>query len=304
MTRKILCALAALTLIAVPSMARTAAHDGPASQAALPSAYSFQSFEVCPSCSTQTGGINDEGLVGAAQFPQGYVYDAKTNQATAIPGALAMTVPSDNGQVPGLAFGPGGLIVPLVRERDGSINLLAGFPGALVTAILQFNGEGASIGWASTNFVSFFGFVRSPDGAYTRFDCPFALPLGTFPLGWNEDGTIVGYTTDPTETDFAGFIRHPDGTWEQFAIPGASSTLPSAINERGMIVGGYRDATGWHGFVWSDGTFRVVDVPGAANTNVTGINNHGMLVGNIFNNTRPLVGPFGGFIARPLPPGQ
>jgi hypothetical protein len=295
MIRKILGVLVAAALISGPTVAQSAA-----SRNALPAAYSFQPFEVCPGCSTATGGINDEELVGATQFPQGYIYDAKINLAVAVPGALAMTVPSDKGEVPGIAFSSTGLIVPLVRERDGTIRQIDGFPGALITQILQFNGAGASIGAASLDFVTFFGFVRSPDGVYTRLDCPFAMALGTFPLGWKEDGTIIGYTTDPTETDFTGFIRHRDGAWEVFVIPGASSTLPSGINERGAIAGGYRDVDGWHGFVWLGGTFRTIDVPGAADTALTGINNQGTVVGNTFNNSRPLAGPFTGFVARPV----
>jgi hypothetical protein len=43
--------------------------------------YHFRNFAVCEGCSTRTGGINDERLVGAirtsADFPvQAYVYDA------------------------------------------------------------------------------------------------------------------------------------------------------------------------------------------------------------------------------------
>jgi hypothetical protein len=299
MHQRILCVLAGLALIAMPAMPRTTLQAERESDGRLPVAYNFQPFEVCPGCSTQPGGINDEGLVGATSFPQGYLYNVKTNQSTVVPGALALTVPRDNGEVPGIAFSPMGTIVPFVRKRDASVDLLAGFPGALITAILQFNEGGESVGWASNNFVTFFGFIRSQDGVYTGLDCPFALALGTFPLGLTEDGTIVGYTTDSTETDFIGFIRSPDGTWREFAIPGATSTIPFAMNERNVIVGGYRDATGWHGFAWFEGTFRTIDAPGASNTNVTGINNRGMLVGNTFIGPHPLAGPFAAFVARP-----
>src|SRR5690242_852787 len=73
------------------------------------SKYEFRAFEVCPGCPTGTGGINDQRLVGAthvAPFPvQGYIYDADTNTETPVPGALVITVPSDNGTAPGFGFG-------------------------------------------------------------------------------------------------------------------------------------------------------------------------------------------------------
>ena len=111
--------------------------------------YEFRTFEVCPGCLTGTGGINDRGFIGAALIAadesalQGYVYDSKADTATAIPGSVAATVPSTNGRTPGWGFGPGGF-VPVIEERDGSATVLAGFPRAVITAILQFGRNGAA----------------------------------------------------------------------------------------------------------------------------------------------------------------
>src|SRR5215470_13274509 len=76
--------------------------------------YQFRSFAVCPGCPTSTGGINNEGLVGASRPGQGYVYNSKTDSATPVPGALATTVPSEKGTVPGLAA----TLMPLISQRD------------------------------------------------------------------------------------------------------------------------------------------------------------------------------------------
>jgi hypothetical protein len=72
--------------------------------------YKFRTFEVCKGCPTETGGINDRGLVGALRLGpsgpvQGYVFNAQTSVVTPVPGALAITVPSNSGRVPGLGLG-------------------------------------------------------------------------------------------------------------------------------------------------------------------------------------------------------
>ena len=267
--------------------------------------YEFRTFEVCPDCPTGTGGINDRGFIGAqllaadGSLLQGYVYDSKSDTATAIPGSVGATVPSNDGRTPGLGFGPGGL-VPVIGERDGSATVLAGFPGAVVTAILQFNRNGASVGWSSQDFVNWHSFVRSADGVYTKLEYPGPvghLTSGTALLGWNQAGTMIGYLSDPPQMEFAGLIRHPDGTWEVWNAPGATSTIVYAITEAGTLAGTYKDASGWHGFVWARGVLQTVDAPGAANTALSGINNQGDLVGYTFTGESPLLSLPTAFIA-------
>ena len=64
---------------------------------------------------------------------------------------------------------------------------------------------------------------------------------------------------------------------------GASGTVANGINDSGLIVGAYFDATGEHGFLRSSGgSFTTIDVsfggPGNA-TEALGINNAGTVVG-------------------------
>jgi hypothetical protein len=110
-----------------------------------------------------------------------------------------MSVPSNNGTAPGFGFGPGGL-VPLVADPRQNVTVLAGYPGAAITTILQFNRNGAGVGSASADFATFFSFYRSPNGSYTKLVYPGpvgALTLGTFLLGWNEAGTMNGVYRGP-----------------------------------------------------------------------------------------------------------
>jgi hypothetical protein len=267
--------------------------------------YSFESFEGCPGCSTSTGGINNSGVIGVGvRFPgqffsTGYIYYSRTHVSTPIPNSIGCFVPNNRGQITIGAFAPAGQIVTLLRERDGSMSPLENFPGAPLTLLIELNDTGSGTGYATRDFTSFFGVIRDRDGHYTEINYPAPLPLGTFPLGINASGTIVGYTSDMIENRFQGFVREPDGTWLSFAIPGASDTLPYAINNRGDIVGGYRDATGWHGFIQSHEVTQTVDFPGALNTIITGINDRGELVGHTFSSPFPLAPPFQAFIARP-----
>lgn len=65
------------------------------------------------------------------------------------------------------------------------------------------------------------------------------------------------------------------------AFPGALSTLPSGINDSGLVVGTYLDAAKvQHGFLYSpDGTFTSFNVPGSTSTTLSGINNLGQMIG-------------------------
>lgn len=71
-----------------------------------------------------------------------------------------------------------------------------------------------------------------------------------------------------------------DFKFVQFDVPGALLTRPFGVNERGDIVGLYRDANGNHGFVrYVGGIYESIDIPGASFTNASSINNRGDIVG-------------------------
>jgi len=63
-------------------------------------------------------------------------------------------------------------------------------------------------------------------------------------------------------------------------VPGATTTLVWAINDRGMTAGNYRDATGPHAFIRDPGgNVTTVDIPGTSGITLRGINNPGVAVG-------------------------
>jgi uncharacterized membrane protein len=76
-------------------------------------------------------------------------------------------------------------------------------------------------------------------------------------------------------------------TFTTIDVPNASRTQALGINDRGQIVGSYRDLRGGHGFLYAAGVFTPVDVPfsDAIDTDATRINNDSQIVGYWFSSS-------------------
>jgi hypothetical protein len=117
--------------------------------------------------------------------------------------------------------------------------------------------------------------ARAQETNIITFDAPGADTTpgdfsGTFPAGINVWGTITGYYQDVNGT-YHAFVRYANGKFSTFDAPGADTTpgdfngtIPSGINDLGVIIGNYYDVNGnGHAFVRSpDGKFTVFDVSG------------------------------------------
>ena len=143
---------------------------------------------------------------------------------------------------------------------------LPSFPRCIgVTAI---NLEGAVTGFYSDANAANHGFLRTPGGAFVKFDVPGAVCASffsfcTYPTAINAAGTITGWSSTGH-----GFLRSPDGAITEFDPPGAACcTTPTAINEEGTVAGSYADANfAFHGFVRRrSGDFVTFDDPAAIN---------------------------------------
>jgi len=271
--------------------------------------YSFNFFEACPGCSTGTGGINNAGTAAAVSAAdQGYLYNGSSSVPVIYPGSAVtvVTVPHNNGRVPGAWLNSTGVFQPLVREPDGSFTTYSGYPGSTFTWFLELNEAGDAVGYYAldpSDPTSIRGFVRSANGTYSSLSYPAAgANDATVILGWNEAGTMVGYSGDLVTSTNIGVIRTPDGVWQSLLYPGSDSTMIWGINNPGTVVGGYRDASGWHPFLYSAGMFQSLSVPGYSNAAITGINDFGVLVGNtIAPGSNVFGGPQTGFIATAVP---
>jgi hypothetical protein len=142
----------------------------------------------------------------------------------------------------------------------------AGTLGYGINAQGEINGY-----YADTNFV-FHGFLRSPEGGFTRVDAPGASAY-TIAIGLNQQGATVGTVANVKNIQHS-FLRRPDGSFEIFAAPHACTatilkncyaTTLVAINDFGTMAGNYADPNLIeHGLIISpDGTYTEFSAPGA-----------------------------------------
>lgn len=203
-----------------------------------------------------------------------------------------------NRQVVGNLYGRG-----FLGHVNGSVNYI-NYPNADRTQCITINDSGQILGIYtlasgpdSARPVSsvILGFVREPNGAFKSVDFP------GWPRDMNNKGQIVGVSDD------RGFIRQPDGSVSYFDAPGAFSTEPTGINDRGDIVGSYFDNSySQHGFIFLAGSApQTLDVnfPDSYGTGIMDINNLGQIVGyfatTVFSSEGTALNLFHGFLATP-----
>lgn len=161
------------------------------------------------------------------------------------------------------------------------------------TNVTGVNNAGTLVGGWQAVALDEHGFIEPAGGQPTSFDA-LGSSCCTTSGGINDVGASVGNlcSCGPGPFLFDGFVRSPDGSFTELddplSIPANNS--PTAINDSGLIVGNYIDASGYNGFVYSRGTFTTLDVPGAFGTVLTGVNNSGAMVGVYFNGNGGLHG--------------
>jgi hypothetical protein len=89
-------------------------------------------------------------------------------------------------------------------------------------------------------------FIRSPDGDMTTFTPPGTIWSGF--LGINDEGTITGnYQLPPSTSNpavYFAFVRHREGKIATIAPESGWQTMATGINQWGVIIGYYYNATG------------------------------------------------------------
>jgi hypothetical protein len=184
-----------------------------------------------------------------------------------------------------------------LRARDSSFTTI-NVPGSTSTFVGSgFEGGGPPINPAGAVTGNYFdasglshGFLRAPDGTFTRFDAPGAVNGTDFVCCITPEGAIAGVSFDANFVDH-GFLRAPKGSFTTFDVPGSTGTAPTGINPAGAITGSYSDASGLsHGFLRAgDGTITTFDAPGAVEgTQPDGINPARTIVGTYFDATLQL----------------
>jgi hypothetical protein len=154
--------------------------------------------------------------------------------------------------------------VGLIRSAGGKLTTYQ-VPGAGSGPYQGTGCPGCSIGlnasgtiagiFTDTNNV-FHGFLRTPEGEFTKFDAPNAGNASSQGTGCpsdcavslNDFGEITGNYIDASFT-YHGFFRNPDGKIQSIDPPGTIGTFPDSINELGVVVGYYLDTNNvYHGF--------------------------------------------------------
>src|SRR5260221_331362 len=100
-------------------------------------------------------------------------------------------------------------------------------------------------------------------------------------LGYGSAGGItVGiFSFNPNSAGSLAFTFHA-GQYKAFSVPGATGTVPYAVNANGQIAGGYSDNSNVdHGLLYVSSALRIIDVPGAKSTDITHINNNNQFAG-------------------------
>lgn len=138
-------------------------------------------------------------------------------------------------------------------EADMLPWLLVG--GSILTAADQssmytgINGGGEITGfWYEPSLIEGRSFILK--GQTTEWFRAFANARHTRSYDINDSGDTVGFFFgQPGNPGMHGFVRLANGTTTSFDVPGAVMTHAYGINNRGVIVGAYRDSSGaWHGF--------------------------------------------------------
>jgi uncharacterized membrane protein len=154
----------------------------------------------------------------------------------------------------GLIRSPGGKLTAYeVPGAGAGPSQGTGCPGCAV----GLNASGAIAGiYADTNNV-FHGFLRSPEGEFTKFDAPNAGTASSQGTGCPSDcavalndlGDITGNYID-ANFNFHGFFRSPDGKIQSIDPPNTIGTFPASMNELGIVAGYYLDTNNViHGFI-------------------------------------------------------
>lgn len=168
---------------------------------------------------------------------------------------------------------------------SGGVFAPAGFTSSSYNEPVTISNDGKITGYYLDALQNSHGFLVS-GGVTTTLDVPSSWASGTFGLGVNDAGTVVGaYTPLSGPAANAGFIDQ-GGVFTQLSVPGFTNVLPYQINDSGVIVGtAYNGAVGIGdtGFFDKGGIISLFAVPGALGTDIFSIDANGDIAGTWYD---------------------
>jgi uncharacterized membrane protein len=180
------------------------------------------------------------------------------------------------------AITPSGAIVGRYNNADGVLHgfLLArghlfsiDYPGAVFTEANWINPAGEIGGDYSDGPGTLHGFVLR-NGQFTTIDYPGAATSAVY--GISATGELIGVWSN-SQNVLEGYVEK-DGHFTDVVFPGSTATLPTML-AAGILMGGYFNASGTHGFEIVDGKYKTIGCPGATFTFLSGIDPEGNMVG-------------------------
>jgi hypothetical protein len=286
MKQTYLAALVALSVVACADQGPTSPPLAPdeARLSRAPAAFTFTTIEVPGARATVPQGINARGDV------VGWYFDADgKNRGFLLRGGEYTTIDYPGAEFTDLrGIGPNGEIVgtygmpgepgvafhSFLLTRQGEFVPIE-YPGHLYSIAQRILPDGTILGCRHDNdfMASMRGIVISKDGT-SETDAFASMHNGATP----DLRRIVGLYTNMAEGRTEGYVID-DGVFKPFVVPGSSMTAAWDVNPAGDVVGFYRDAAGFHGFLRTGDRYTSIDVPGAAATRAIGINAGGDVVG-------------------------
>lgn len=167
-------------------------------------------------------------------------------------------------------------------------------PGAVHTNVTGINDSGDFCGFFFNDGALITPFLNV-NGTLIPFNLPGVNVI--YPRAINNLGQVVGIYTDPVDPSVEhGFFRDSDGSVTYpLDFPNGRDTAILGINDRGVLVGGWRDTSFiFHAFLLQlPNRFLSYDYPAGEYSTFTGINNSGLISGSALSNES-----YHSFIAR------
>ncbi len=262
-------------------------------------AASVQSFDLPGSARTCGSDIANNGLVAgnaagtALADARPFLYQHRQFQqpvvGVALPTILFNGV-NKHGTIAGNAFEinfDNSSFQGFIDKRGMLFQPTAG--GQIVAGVTRITDVGTILGTLALapasqfSFSRTIGFTTTKTGVVSTIDD--GATLSVTPVGIDLAGDhVVGYSID-TVLGLHGW-SYAQGSFTPVSYPGASVTVPSGVNNAGVISGSYfigpisvNPPSPSHGFVWQNGAYTAFDVAGASSTTINGMNEAGHVTG-------------------------
>lgn len=264
--------------------------------------FSFTPIEVPGARSTVAFGISPRGdivgtYVDASSRSHGFLLRDGEFTTIDYPGAAGTDARGigPNGEIVGGYWLPGEPAVNIhgySRTTDGDFERVD-YPGHTNTIPQRLLPDGTILGCRhdENTMSTMRGVVMSRHGN-SEISAFASMHNGATPNGKRITGL---YTNMEAGNRTEGYLYLVDrDEFIPLLVPGSSSTAAWDMNPASDIVGNYRNASGFHGFLLRGGQYFTIDVPAATATRAFGINAGGAVVGSFVSGGRTR-----GFLAAP-----